>query len=320
MKGGYQILDLTGLDMKIGNNQVSISDPNILKQLDALKNHIENGYDFKRPLNNKLKPILLRIRDKQNYEKQESSIWANVAKKTDNLTFVIEAVVDASLFKIIQIEVVFELKQDEAENYYYGIKTAKYLFTTNVQISHGSFASIGVVGNAEIGGNAQITGNVSAGGDASIGGDLNVTGDANIFENIKDKNGHARFIEGEGSQFSIEGVTALYNKWSLSGTHLMLVFAFEIDANKSITSGDRIVEYSLPEWIMDKIAVLFGNYSVANQTFDIFTNDGTATQTRMQLRKQGGKLSIATTEALGSTVKLKSRIEFDLLIDNEDEE
>lgn len=132
MKGGYQILDLTGLDLEIKNEQTSISDPKILKQLDYLKSYIEDGYNFAKPLNNQLKPILLRIRDKKNGEKQESSVWANLSKKTNNLTFVVEAVVDSITFKMIQIEVVFELKQDEVDNYYYGIKTAKYLLTNAI--------------------------------------------------------------------------------------------------------------------------------------------------------------------------------------------
>ena len=125
MKGGYQILDLTGLDLEIKDIQTSISDPKILKQLDYLKSYIEEGYDFTKPLNNQLKPILLRIRDKESEEKQEASVWANLSKKTDNLTFVIEGIVNSN---VIQIEIVFELKQDEVDNYYYGIKTAKYLF------------------------------------------------------------------------------------------------------------------------------------------------------------------------------------------------
>ena len=132
MKGGYQIIDLTGLDLEVKSEQTSISDPKILKQLDGLKSYIEDGYNYSKPLNNQLKPILLRFRDKKTDEKQEASVWANLSKKTNNLTFVIEAVIDSTNLSAIQIEIVFELKQDEADNYYYGIKTAKYLMKSNI--------------------------------------------------------------------------------------------------------------------------------------------------------------------------------------------
>ena len=45
------------------------------------------------------------------------------------------------------------------------------------------------------------------------------------FENIVDKDGHKRFIEGTPTNPTIEGVEITYAKWSLSGTHLMLVMA-----------------------------------------------------------------------------------------------
>ena len=132
MKGGYQIIDLTGLDLTVKDSQTSITDEKILKQLDSIKTYIQSDYDFSKPLNNQLKPILLRLRDKKNGEKQEASVWANLSVKTNNLTFVINGVVDSSNLQSIQIEVVFELKTDEYSNKYYGIKTAKYLLSGGV--------------------------------------------------------------------------------------------------------------------------------------------------------------------------------------------
>lgn len=45
------------------------------------------------------------------------------------------------------------------------------------------------------------------------------------FEDIVDKNGNPRFIEGTITPETISGITFTYCKWSLSGTHLMIVLA-----------------------------------------------------------------------------------------------
>ena len=53
-----------------------------------------------------------------------------------------------------------------------------------------------------------------------------------IFERIVDKDGHKRFIEGEIELAdSITYLTNLYGKWSLSGSHLMLVICIRTDEN-----------------------------------------------------------------------------------------
>ena len=44
-----------------------------------------------------------------------------------------------------------------------------------------------------------------------------------VFENIVDKDGHKRFIEGDITFENITGVSKVYGKWSLSGNHLMIV-------------------------------------------------------------------------------------------------
>ena len=42
---------------------------------------------------------------------------------------------------------------------------------------------------------------------------------------LTDSKGNPRFIEGEGTPMEMEGFTASYCKWSLSGTHLMIVLS-----------------------------------------------------------------------------------------------
>ena len=134
MLGGYQIINLTNIDLTIGNSQVSITDKDVLDQLRGLREHIEDNYNFVVPLNRKLKPVLLRLRDKKNGEKQEVSIWSNMSIITNNKTFKIEALVDSVSMKAIQIEVVFQQLTDDDGNPYWDIKTAKYLYTENIGI------------------------------------------------------------------------------------------------------------------------------------------------------------------------------------------
>lgn len=134
MLGGYQIINLSNIDLTIGTSQVSITDKDVLAQLRELREHIEDNYNFAIPLNRKLKPVLLRLRDKKNGEKQEVSVWANLSIITNNKTFKIEALVDSVSMKAIQIEVVFQQLTDDDGNPYWDIKTAKYLYTEAISI------------------------------------------------------------------------------------------------------------------------------------------------------------------------------------------
>lgn len=193
MLGGYQIINLSNIDLTIGTSQVSITDKDVLAQLRELREHIEDNYNFIVPLNRKLKPVLLRLRDKKNGEKQEVSVWANLSIITNNKTFKIEALVDSVSMKAIQIEVVFQQLTDDDGNPYWDIKTAKYLYTEN----------IGTSGDLEVGGDIDTT------GDVSVGGDLIVTGSINGEENpsVKPIYEHIISIQGEGGNYPHTKIT-----------------------------------------------------------------------------------------------------------------
>lgn len=126
MLGGYQIIDLSGMNIALNGDAVSITDQKVLRQLLALRDHIEENYNFTKPLNKKLKPVMIRLRDKESGEKLESALWGNLSIVDDNLSFNIDAIVTASPLKVLQINVVFEKKQDDDGNDYYDIKSAKY--------------------------------------------------------------------------------------------------------------------------------------------------------------------------------------------------
>lgn len=142
----------------------------------------------------------------------------------------------------------------------------------------------------------------------------------NKLEFIVDKNNHLRFIEGNLSVSGSlpEGVEITYNKWSLSGTHLMLVLAGNI-ANETVITSQFIAYGFIPQWIVDKIVPIFRNvieFKVIN-----LTNDDTSTQTaNCYLQKGSTEGNPFIGFYLGAVTLTKDRafrIQFDLLIDND---
>lgn len=167
-------------------------------------------------------------------------------------------------------------------------------------------------------GNLLISGNVEFENDVKIGGDLDITGDAELFENIVDKDGHKRFIEGniDLANSLPEGVNKIYGKWSLSGSHLLIVICFT-SPNTTDLSSISIANVELPTWILNKI-VPIGSSVIDKKNFEAVASDNSSQQFTGYLEKFTGlsKLTITT----GSFIATKDRvvrISFDLLIDNE---
>lgn len=146
-------------------------------------------------------------------------------------------------------------------------------------------------------------------------------------ENIVDKDGHKRFIEGDIDVLEDnlpEGNEVKYAKWSLSGSHLMIVFYEEILQN-SYTSAvypTVFAEIKLPKWILDKI-ISNNSYYVGAPSISIsaLASTGSTFETvRCGLRKQSDKLELVY-DPVGSPITTphnsSGRLTFDLLIDNE---
>ena len=135
---------------------------------------------------------------------------------------------------------------------------------------------------------------------------------------LVDSKGNPRFIEGEGTPATIEGFTATYCKWSLSGSHLMIVFA-GILASGFILEWDtnlRADFKDIPSFILDKTAVLFQNY-VDKKIVSIFGEAGTEATTRWVLSKEANKFVVRATSGGTLTEAKNFRVQFDLLIDTE---
>ena len=74
-----------------------------------------------------------------------------------------------------------------------------------------------------------------------------------LMENVVDSNGNSRFIDGNVSPSNeIPSGDVKFAKWTLSGTHLMIVFAFLASEDKSL-AGKTICALQLPQWVYNKI-------------------------------------------------------------------
>ena len=137
-----------------------------------------------------------------------------------------------------------------------------------------------------------------------------------IFENIVDKDGHKRFVEGNITIVATEGFTQLYGKWSLSGTHLMLVVACSVENATTWLGGKKLYEVELPQWIMDKI-IPVASQRIENKSYSMFDSEATSSQDfTTYFSKSSGKL-VLTLSPLTTNNKRYFRVVNDLLIDNE---
>ena len=132
---------------------------------------------------------------------------------------------------------------------------------------------------------------------------------------LVDAQGHERFIEGDVELVDTElNITKLFGKWSLSGTHLMIVLALGLQNGTAWTSG-TIGTMDLPEWIIDKIVPLY-SIEVAQKTTTFRANDTSGQNAETYLEKTISGISIYMA-AINLTADRQGRIQFDLLIDNE---
>ena len=139
-----------------------------------------------------------------------------------------------------------------------------------------------------------------------------------LLEDIEDSAGNKRFVEGEGTPATISGVTFTYNKWSLSGTHLMLVCAGETTSGTTLTSNMLFVTYSLPDFIMDKIYPIWVNNSVDIKNFYFRSvSSESSSLTNIQLRKENNTLTMHSSLSETMSGKRAFRFQFDLLIDSD---
>ena len=172
MLGGYQILDLRGIDLVIGTVASDITDSNVLYQLLKLRDYIDKAYNFSKPLENQLKPVLIRFRDKKANEKTEGAVFGELSVVDNYYSFKVTARISGAL--ILTINVTFEEVANGYGNYEWVIDDATILLEDVIEALHG---------NISLDGDLDVSGDLSVGGDAEVTGDLSVTGSINGEEN-----------------------------------------------------------------------------------------------------------------------------------------
>ena len=129
---------------------------------------------------------------------------------------------------------------------------------------------------------------------------------------LVDNAGNVRFLEGDIKDGEVSGVTITYGKWSLSGTHLLIVLAGTI-ANATALSSAEVGSLTLPSWIMDKIYPLVGTRVVYN-TYPAYGSDFAQQQIGVSLNKSTDSLKLIASGPT-MTADRTFRFNFDLLID-----
>ena len=136
---------------------------------------------------------------------------------------------------------------------------------------------------------------------------------ANIMENIVDLAGNKRFIEGTCKITEISGMTISYNKWSLSGSHLMIVIAGNVE-NTSVLSSRLATLDTLPKYVSDRIRPIYGSF-VDRKNIFYYADDNSSQSVEMGFVKVGDVIAIQYNGSLTLTADRSFRLQFDLLID-----
>ena len=242
MLGGYQILDLRKIDLTITKTLSNITDAYVLAQLLKLRDFIDKDYDFSKPIENQLKPVLIRYRDKKNGEKNEGAMFGELAIVDNYYTFQITGRISGYL--ILTIKVAFQ----ETTNAYgakeWVINTAKIKLQDVMD---------DLEGNLALEGDLDVSGDLSVGGDAEITGDVEVTGDLEA-----DKISGNEIIETmTGYSFDVdqslpENINLIYVGAVKNGNKLTLVIAGKI-TGKTTTASPLIGEFRVPLDVANKL-------------------------------------------------------------------
>ena len=207
MLGGYQILDLRGIDLTISESASDITNANVLNQLLKLRDYIDKAYNFSKPLENQLKPVLIRFRDKKANEKIEGATFGELSVVDNYYSFKITARLSGVL--VLTINVTFEEVENGYGNMEWIIDDATIQLADETQTISGDLE---VTGDLSVSSDAEVTGDLSVGddveitGDVSVGGNLSVTGSINGVANPSVKPIYYHPI------YCVIGIEGVYNK------------------------------------------------------------------------------------------------------------
>lgn len=134
---------------------------------------------------------------------------------------------------------------------------------------------------------------------------------------IKDINNNNRFIEGVITPNDISGLSYTYSRWSLSGTHLMIVLCFGTTIQTTLTAGTTLCSITLPEWVYNKIYGSYGEKVVSSISTTVRNSVGGGLgDISFRLVKENNALEIRNISNITIDANRYVRCQFDLLIDN----
>lgn len=232
-----------------------------------------------------IKPVWVKLK---NGETDELVVARGEFKVVDDGEFEIVVQLDDYKLKIhIEFTQALNENNDPIDDWYIDTNDAKYLFTSDAQ-------NIGAISELP------------------------------VFENIVDKDGHKRFIEGNANAGTKEGYSITYGKWALSGSHLMFVLAGNIESDVEIENNFRLGDFTIPSWIANKIYAVWGNTNIEIKTCSLTAEDWSTQSMNCILQKTVLDPNLIIIRSVAPTFTLTKnrafRIAFDLIIDNESSE
>lgn len=138
----------------------------------------------------------------------------------------------------------------------------------------------------------------------------------NLMEEIHDSNGNLRFVEGEGTPIAISGLTISDCKWSLSGTHLMVVISGTVSNGTTLGNGVDMATIDLPQWIFEKLVNSYSSY-IEIKTNSFRASDLSVQNTSTAIGKGSTNVFIRNLGTITLTANRAFRTQFDILVDNE---
>ena len=152
-------------------------------------------------------------------------------------------------------------------------------------------------------------------GNVNIDGVLQAT-HSKLFETIEDTKGNNRFVKGDVvlGENAPQGMVKTYGKWSLSGSHLMLVFGGELPDGLVLKNGTVFAYAELPRWVFDNLTPLF-SIAIDSKTFQLRGNDWSSQDVTVFLNKATGtKVAFNFGNNVTVSGPKKCRFAFDFII------
>ena len=149
--------------------------------------------------------------------------------------------------------------------------------------------------------------------------EVTITDGGILMDNIVDSQGNKRFIGGKANLSEVTGVTFTYNKWSLSGTHLMLVVCFDVANETELPNSTTMALFNVPKWVLDKIVPLYASNFIEGKLVTLYGDNWSVQQYNFTLSKVETGLRVITQGNVTLTANRHVRVQFDLLIDSDAE-